>query len=106
MIEITSRQQQTQRALLDWLRVECGIEKPSNKLVAVAALDSDTWLGEAKRTKKLPPTAAGVHVPRDEYTHNIGPTVLKRFVLLPATQRVAPAHRDCHLPRPHRGSLV
>jgi hypothetical protein len=30
LIEITSRQQQTQRALLDWLRVEYAIEKPSS----------------------------------------------------------------------------
>jgi hypothetical protein len=41
LIEITSRQQQTQRTLLDWLRVEYAIEKPSNKLLAVAELDSD-----------------------------------------------------------------
>ncbi len=34
LIEITSRQQQTQRTLLDWLRVEYAIEKPSNKLLA------------------------------------------------------------------------
>jgi hypothetical protein len=31
LLAITSRQQQTQRTLLDWLRVEYGIEKPSNK---------------------------------------------------------------------------
>jgi hypothetical protein len=37
VIQITSRrQQQTQRTLLDWLRVEYGIEEPSNKLIAVA----------------------------------------------------------------------
>jgi hypothetical protein len=30
--------------LLDWLRVEYAIEKPSNKLLAVAELDSDTWI--------------------------------------------------------------
>jgi hypothetical protein len=29
--------------LLDWLRVEYAIEKPSNKLLAVAELDSDAW---------------------------------------------------------------
>lgn len=29
-IELISRQQQTQRTLLDWLRVEYVIEKPSN----------------------------------------------------------------------------
>jgi hypothetical protein len=39
--EIICRQQQTQRTLLDWLRVEYGIEKPSNKLLAVTELDSD-----------------------------------------------------------------
>jgi len=31
--------------LLDWLRVEYGIERPSNKLLAVTELDSDTWVG-------------------------------------------------------------
>ena len=29
--------------LLDWLRVEYAVEKPSNKLLAVADLDSDNW---------------------------------------------------------------
>ena len=43
LIEITSRQQQTQRTLLDWLRVEYAVERPSNKLLALAELDSDTW---------------------------------------------------------------
>ena len=49
LIGITSRQQQTQRTLLDRLRVEYAIEKPSNKLLAVTELDSDTWA----RSKKL-----------------------------------------------------
>jgi hypothetical protein len=73
--EITSRQQQTQRTLLDWLRVEYAIEKPSNKLLSVADLDSDTWVGEVKRIrgKKLPLTAAGVHALRDEHTRTIEP---------------------------------
>jgi hypothetical protein len=76
LIEITSRQQQTQRTSLDWLRVECGIEKPSNKLLAVTDLDSDTWVSEVKRIrgKKLPLTAAGVHPLRDEYTRTIEPS--------------------------------
>jgi hypothetical protein len=30
--------------LLDWLRVEYAIEKPSNKLLAATELDSDTWV--------------------------------------------------------------
>ena len=63
LIEITSHQQQTQRTLLDWLRVEYAIEKPSNKLLAVTDLDSDTWIGEVKRIrgKKQPLSSAGLH---------------------------------------------
>jgi hypothetical protein len=44
-MDVNLRQQQTQRTLLDWLRVEYGIEKPSDKLLAVAELDSDTRTG-------------------------------------------------------------
>jgi hypothetical protein len=36
MIELTSRQQQSQRTLLDWLRAGCGIQEPSNKLLTLA----------------------------------------------------------------------
>jgi hypothetical protein len=60
LIETTSHQQQTQRTLLDWLRVEYGIEKPSNKLLGATELDSDARVGEVKhiRGKKQPLTAA------------------------------------------------
>ena len=63
LIEITCLHQQTQRTLLDWLRVEYAIEKPSNKLLAMTELDSDTWVGEVKRIrgKKLPLTVARLH---------------------------------------------
>ncbi|MEI7937007.1 MAG: hypothetical protein WCK27_09980 [Verrucomicrobiota bacterium] len=40
------RQQQSQRRKLDWLRVDYGIEKPSNKLLGVTELDSGTRVGE------------------------------------------------------------
>jgi hypothetical protein len=75
LIEITSRQQQTQRTLLDWLRVEYAIEKPSNKLLAATELDSDTWVGEVKRIrgKKQPLSSAGLHALRDEYARTIEP---------------------------------
>ena len=74
-MDITSRQQQTQRTLLDWLRVEYEIVKPSNKLLFVADLDSDTWVAEVKRIrgKKHPLTAPGLHALRDEYTRTIAP---------------------------------
>jgi hypothetical protein len=75
LIEITSCQQQTKSTLLDWLKVEYAIEKPSNKLLAVTELDSDTWVGEVKRIrgKKLPLTAAGVQALRAEYTRSVEP---------------------------------
>ena len=75
LIELTSRQHQTQRTLLDWLRVEYAIEKPSNKLLALAELDSNTWVSEVKRIrgKKQPLTAAGLHGLRDEYARTIEP---------------------------------
>ena len=61
--------------MLDWLRVEYAIEKPSNKLLSAADLVSDTWVGEVKRIrgKKLPLTAAGVRTLRDEYIRTIAP---------------------------------
>ena len=75
LIGIEFRQQQTQRTLLDWSRVEYAIEKPSNKLLVATELDSDTWVGEVKRIrgKKQPLTAAGVHALRNEYTRTIEP---------------------------------
>jgi methylase of polypeptide subunit release factors len=75
LIEITARQQQTQRTLLDWLRVEYVIEKPGNKLQTASALDSDTLVSEVKRIrgKKQPLTAAGVQGLREEYTRTIEP---------------------------------
>jgi hypothetical protein len=61
--------------LLDWLRVEYAIEKPSNKLLAATALDSDTWVGEVKRIRgqKQPLSSAGLHALRDEYTRTMAP---------------------------------
>ena len=63
---MTFRQQQTQRTLLDLLRMEYAIAKPSNKLLAATELDSDTWVAEVKRIRgnKQPLTAA--HAPRSD----------------------------------------
>jgi hypothetical protein len=86
-IELTSRQQQTQRTLLDWLRVEYEIAKPSNRLLAVTELDSDTWVGEVKRIrgKKLPLTAARVHALSAEYTRSIEPALAAETLKLERT---------------------
>ena len=54
------QRQQTQHTLLDWLRMEYAIAKPSHKLLAATDLDSDTWVAEVKRIrdKRQPLTAA------------------------------------------------
>ena len=61
--------------MLDWLRVEYDIARPSNKLLALTDLDSDIWVSEVKRLrgKKQPLTSAGLHALRDEYTRTIAP---------------------------------
>jgi hypothetical protein len=75
LAEIANLQFGTQKTVLDWLKVEYAIGKPSNKLLVAIDLDSDTWVGEVKRIrgKKLPLTAAGVHALRDEHTRTIEP---------------------------------
>ena len=74
-MEVTSNQRHTQRTLLDWLRVEYAIEKPSNKLLALTDLDSDTWVSEVKRLrgKQHPLSSVGLHALRDEHTRTIAP---------------------------------
>ena len=61
--------------MLDWLRVEYGIEKPSNKLLTLTDLDSNTWVSEVKRIggKKQPLSSAGLHALRDAYTRTMEP---------------------------------
>ena len=75
LIDITASQQQTQHTVLDWLRVEYAIEKPSNKLQALTDLDSDAFIAEVKklRGKSLPLTAASLAALRAEFTNSIGP---------------------------------
>ena len=75
LIEITVSQQQTQRTVLDWLRVEYAIEKPSQKLAALTELDSDALVAEVRklRGKKQPLTAASLAALRDEHTRSIEP---------------------------------
>ncbi len=55
--------------------MEYGIEKPSNKLLTLAELDSNTWVSEVKRIrgKKQPLPSAGLHALRDEYTRTLEP---------------------------------
>jgi hypothetical protein len=51
LIEITKANQNSTRELLDWLRIEHGIEKPGQALEDFASLDSDTFVREVKKRK-------------------------------------------------------
>jgi hypothetical protein len=75
LIHIFQVQQSTCREILDWLRVEHEIVKPSMKLQSPLDLDADAFLAEVKkaRGKKKPLTAAAVKNLRDEYTRTIEP---------------------------------
>ena len=75
LIELTSLQKEIQRTLPDWLRMEYGIGKPSNKLLALTELDSNTWVSEVKRIggKKQPLSSSGLQAFREEHTRTIAP---------------------------------
>ena len=75
MIEITGIQQTTRQTLLDWLKVEYGIDKPSMKLQNPLSLDSDSLVTEVKkiRGKSKPLTAAALKALRDEDTQILVP---------------------------------
>ena len=61
--------------LVDWLRVEHGIEKASMKLQAQTQLDSDAFIAEVKRIrgKKNPLSVAALKNLRDEHGRTIEP---------------------------------
>lgn len=63
------------KVLLDWLRVEYDVAKPTLKLQAPLGLDSDAFVAEVKkvRGKGKPLSAAALKALRDEYDHTIAP---------------------------------
>jgi len=75
LIEIRQSEQSVCRDILDWLRVEHAIEKPSTKLQSPLGLDSDGFVAEVKkpRGKKHPLSASALRSLRDEYARTIEP---------------------------------
>ena len=75
LVQIMQTQQATRQEILDWLRVQYEIAKPSMKLQAPIELDCDALVAEVKkaRGKKKPLSAAGVKALRDEHAHTIEP---------------------------------
>jgi hypothetical protein len=75
LVKIAGKQQETRRAVLDWLRLQYEIDKPSLKLQAPIDLDSDGFVAEVAkvRGKKKSLTAAALKVLRDEHAQTIEP---------------------------------
>jgi hypothetical protein len=75
IFESTKSIQEGGRAILDWLRLEFGIDKPSQKLQDVARLDADGLAAEVKkaRGKKNPLTVAGLKALKAEHPRSIAP---------------------------------
>jgi hypothetical protein len=75
LVATTKQQQAACRDLLDWLRIEHAIEKPSKKLQSPTDLDGDGFVAEVKklRGKKNPLSAAGLRSLRDEHARTIEP---------------------------------
>ncbi|MFL5339061.1 MAG: Eco57I restriction-modification methylase domain-containing protein [Gemmataceae bacterium] len=75
LLGLSQSQHEGRGILLDWLRAEFAVEKASQKLQNVAALDADTLIAEVKKargkTKSL--TAAGVKLLKDEYARTVAP---------------------------------
>lgn len=75
LVASQENQHEMQRVLLDWLRIEHDIEKPSRRLQAATRLDSDAFVAEVKRLRgrKNPLSAAGLKSLRDEHARTIVP---------------------------------
>ncbi len=91
VVEITTTQQQTQRDMLDWLRVEHEIQEPTQKLQSVFGLTADALIAEVKklRGKKKPLTLAGLRSLRDEYERTIVPAQARAQELLSLEHQIA-----------------
>jgi len=75
LIQIVETQNATRRTLIDWLKVEFGIAKPSKKLQDPVGLDSDSFVAEVKklRGRAKPLTAAALKALRDEDSQTLAP---------------------------------
>ncbi|HEX3151643.1 MAG TPA: N-6 DNA methylase [Gemmataceae bacterium] len=75
LVTIVGEGQSGVRAVLDWLRLEMGIEKPSQKLQALTALNVDGLIGEVKklRGRKAPLTVADMKRLKAEHVASVVP---------------------------------
>jgi hypothetical protein len=78
LISASKEELTTSADVLDWLKIQHGIEEPNTKLRELTSLDSDSFVSEVQKSKGLSSrfTAAALRSLRDEYTHTIEPARL------------------------------
>ena len=75
LIDLTTEHQDGRRSILDWLRLEFGIEKPSQKLQNVPRLDADGLAAEVKKARRRskPLSVAEVKRLKEEHATSVVP---------------------------------
>lgn len=73
LVAIKREVSQAGAAVVDWLRVEHGIDRPSLKLREPAHLDADAFVAEVRKGRKGALSAAALKAIRDEYAASVAP---------------------------------
>jgi hypothetical protein len=75
LIAITDGRHQATHDVLDWLRVEYGVETPSQRLHAVGGLDEEEFVAEVRklRGRSKPLSPAALRSLRDGYAQSVVP---------------------------------
>lgn len=73
LIAIAGLQQSAQAAVLDWLRSEFAVEKPTQKLQTLAALDADEFVAEVKKAGRKGLSVTDLKRLKDEHGTSVLP---------------------------------
>jgi len=91
LVEITRTDQSARHELLDWLRMEFGLEKPGQKLEDFTSLTADEFVAEVKKRmpKGKPLSPAGLSRLRGEYANYAPPMQARRAESLTLERRLS-----------------
>ncbi len=73
LIELAGEQQAGRAAVLDWLRSEFAVEKPTQKLQALAKLGADAFVAEVKKAGRKGHSVADLKRLKDEHAKSVLP---------------------------------
>ena len=77
LIEIQTTQHKTKHIVIDWLKIEFNIVKPTTRLQNFVNLDCDGFVEEIRkiRGRKFPLSAMGLKALREEFTRTVEPSL-------------------------------